>query len=271
LQTLPFWQGWGAVGLCGLLAAVVALSLRRPGRSAAVAAWAAAAVLATISFPLHLLFEIPAGLAGRPTDWLDLGNRGLLLAGAALLAATATAVPHQRSRPGASGPRPVPTSMRRWVHAAVAIPVLGWTVPHGLWVMGVPFGIEADTLADATQDLSTPTGLAIAVVPGLASLLTLGLAERWGQVFPRWLPYLAGRQVPRLLALIPACLVAIALIFYGLLGTGIMIGALLNGTLSRAELIEGWAVAGTLLVFLGWGVCLGMAAWGYHRITRTER
>ena len=270
LQTLPFWQGWGAVGLCGALAAVVALSLGRRGRITAMATWAASIVLATISFPLHLLFEIPAGLAGRPTDWLDLSNRGLLLVGAALLAATAAAAgPDHRSRPGADRPRPVPTSLRRWVNAAVAIPLLGWTVPHGLWALGVPFGIAADTLTEAAHDISTPMGLAIAVVPGLAGLLTLGLAQRWGQVFPRWLPYLAGRRVPRLLALIPACLVAVALTFYGLLGTAIMIGSLLNGTLSRADLVEGWAAAGTLLVFLGWGVCLGMAAWGYHRITRT--
>jgi hypothetical protein len=266
LQTLPFWQGFGAVGLCVLVAVVVALSRRRAGR---IAATAACVALVALSFPLHLLFEIPAGLAGRPTDWRDLGNRVLLLAGAALLAAAVAATrPEQPRKTVASGPKPAPLSLRRWACAAVVIPVLGWTVPHGLWALGVPFGIAADTLTEARNDLSSSTGVALAVVPGLASLLALGLAQRWGQVFPRWVPFRAGCPVPRLLALIPAAVVAVALIFYGLLGGAIMIAALVNGTLSRADLFEGWAVAATLLVFLGWGICLGMAAWGYHRLTR---
>jgi hypothetical protein len=51
LVRLPFWQGWGAVVLCGALAMVAALPILRPGRAAAVAAWTACAALVVMSFP----------------------------------------------------------------------------------------------------------------------------------------------------------------------------------------------------------------------------
>jgi hypothetical protein len=34
------------------------------------------------------------------------------------------------------------------------------------------------------------------------ALLTLGLTHRWGEIFPGWLPFLAGKQVPPALAII---------------------------------------------------------------------
>lgn len=40
-------------------------------------------------------------------------------------------------------------------------------------------------------------------------MLTLGLIQRWGEVFPRWMIGLRGRRVPPMLAVIPAALVAV--------------------------------------------------------------
>ncbi|GAA3751345.1 hypothetical protein GCM10022225_39680 [Plantactinospora mayteni] len=290
LATLPFWSGWGAVLLCALLVVVAGMAtltaggnrpagstrsgeplgrFLRSGRTASVGAWAAAAALVVLSFPGHLLFEIPMGLAGRPTDWPDLLGRLLLLGGGLSFAATAaSATDRGYARPGPPGPRPVPGWTRRWTYAACLLPTLGFTVPHACWLLGIPLGIPADELRRAVEDIGLLPGLLLTLAPMLGGLLTLGLAARWGQVLPRWLPGLAGRRVPPTLALAPAGVVAVALTAYGLIGLAMLTEALATGATNWAELRSGWAVAGTELVFLAWGIALGVAAVGYFRTTR---
>jgi hypothetical protein len=58
--------------------------------------WAAAAAVGIAAFPLHLLFEVPAALVGRPSDWRDLLGRLALVTGAVLLAGLANAVGRRR-------------------------------------------------------------------------------------------------------------------------------------------------------------------------------
>lgn len=36
------------------------------------------------------------------------------------------------------------------------------------------------------------------------ALLTFGLVRPWGEVLPRWIPFVGGDRVPRLAAIIPA-------------------------------------------------------------------
>lgn len=268
---LPLWQDWGAVGLCGVLVAVAVRAARRGDRAAGVGAWVACAALVTLSFPMHLLFEIPAGVAGRPTDWLDLAGRLLLLGGGLLFGATAASLGTHRCghpRPRPTGPRPVPRWVRGWAAAAAVVPVLGWTVPHTLWLLGVPLGIPPEEVTAIRRDLSPALGLAITLIPSLGGLLTLGLARPWGQLIPRWILGLAGRPVPRVLALAPAGVVAVALTSYSLISAVVIGESLLAGTVTWSQLAAGWVVAGTGLVFLGWGVALGVTALGYERVTR---
>ncbi|MGC5310027.1 hypothetical protein [Micromonospora zamorensis] len=271
VEALPFWAGWGAVGVGVALATAVVCAVRFAGRRfAATPSWAAAALLLVVAFPLHLLFEIPAAVAGRPSDWRDLGARLALVAGGVLFAGLANASGPPRP-PLAAGHRPVPRWARLWAYVAVALPVVGWAVPHALWVLDVPFGISERELDDIQHNLSTPTGVAITLVPPLAGLLVLGLVQRWGQQFPRWVPGLRGRPVPRLLALIPAGVVALALVTYGVLSVAVFVGRLATGELRWADVGEGWATAATLLVFLGWGVSLGVTTTGYALATGRVR
>ncbi|MFG1868487.1 hypothetical protein [Micromonospora arborensis] len=267
VEAVPFWSGWGAVGIGVVLAVVVVCAVRFSGRSAATASWLAAALLLLVAFPLHLLFEIPAALTGRPSDWRDLGARLALVIGGVLFAGLANAA-GPRHGPVLPGYRPVPRWTRLWAYVAVALPVVGWAVPHGLWVLGVPFGISASKLDDIQRTLSTQTGVAITLVPPLAGLLVLGLVQRWGQQFPRWVPGLRGRRVPPLLAVVPAGLVALALVTYGVLSVAVFVGQLRAGDLPWSDVWDGWAVTATLLVFLGWGVSLGIATTGYTLTTR---
>ncbi|MEU8283278.1 hypothetical protein AB0C01_02815 [Micromonospora sp. NPDC048905] len=269
VQTLPFGAGWGALAVGVVLALVVVGAVRFPGRAATTAGWLAAALLLVTSFPLHLLFEVPAALTGRPSDWRDLGARLALLAGGIVFAGLANASGPRRG-PVTPDYRPVPRWTRRWAYVAVALPVVGWAVPHGLWVLGVPFGISARKLNDIHNDLSTSTGVAITVVPPLAGLLVLGLVQRWGQQFPRWVPGLGGRPVPRLLALIPAGTVALTLVTYGVLSSAVFVSRLFSGEMPWSEVWDGWAVTATLLVFLGWGVALGVTTAGYALSTRSR-
>ncbi|GGR12813.1 hypothetical protein GCM10010168_33220 [Actinoplanes ianthinogenes] len=267
VAVLPVWPGWGSVAVALLLTALIAAVLRFPGRATAAASWAAALLLLVAAFPLHLLFEIPAALAGRPSDWRDLGARVALAAGGVLFARLADVSGPPRF-PATPGYRPVPRWTRRWAYTAVALPIVGWAVPHGLWLLDVRFGISAQKLDEIHEGLSSLAGLAITVVPPLAGLLVLGLVQRWGQQFPRWIPLLGGRQVPRLLAVIPAAVVATALITYGLLSCAIFTNSLLTGDLTWPEVRAGWAVTGTLLVFTGWGVALAVTTAGYVLATR---
>ncbi|MCW3815886.1 hypothetical protein ONA91_15685 [Micromonospora sp. DR5-3] len=245
------------------------LAVLRAGRAAVLGAWGSCVALVALSFPGHLLFEIPAAAFGRPADWRDLVHRLLLLGGGLLLGATAASLgPRRSGRSGMAGPCPVPGWARGWAYAGCLLPVLGFTVPHVLWLMGVPFGISAAAIRAATQDIGLAAGVALTVGPALGGLLTLGLAARWGQVFPRWMPWLGGRRVPRLLALVPAGVVAVALISYGVIGICLMTEALLAGTVTWPQLRSEWAVVGTEIVFLAWGLALGVAALGYHQVTR---
>ncbi|MEV5206424.1 hypothetical protein AB0K35_02965 [Micromonospora sp. NPDC053740] len=266
---LPFWSGWGAVGVGVALAVVLGCTVRFPGTWATAGSWAAAALLLVVAFPLHLVFEIPAALAGRPSDWRDLGARLVLVVGGVLFAGLASASGPRRG-PAAVGYRPVPRWTRRWAYVAVALPVVGWAVPHGLWVLGVPIGISERELNDIERNLSTSTGVAITLVPPLAGLLVLGLVQRWGQQFPRWVPGLHGRQVPRRLAVIPAGVVALTLVTYGVLSIAVLVGQVFTGDARWSDVWDGWAVTATLLVFLGWGVSLAVTTTGYALATSAD-
>ncbi|WP_433222739.1 hypothetical protein ACQP00_24295 [Dactylosporangium sp. CS-047395] len=263
VAAVSFADGWGALGLCVALAVVIACA----DRWKAALTWAAAVLLLILAFPLHLLFEIPAGIAGHPTDWRDISGRVAMLAGGIAFAGLANAVGPPRG-PAPTEFRPAPGWARRWAYVAVALPIVGWAVPHGLWVFGVPFGISEQKLRDAEGDLSTATGVAITVVPPLAGLLVLGLVQRWGQQFPRWVPGLGGRRVPRQLAVLPAGTVAITLVTYGVLSFGVLVRQVLDGEQSWAQVRESWATVATLLVFLGWGVAVGVTTAGYVVATR---
>ncbi|MFC4020347.1 hypothetical protein ACFOW4_20715 [Micromonospora sp. GCM10011542] len=270
VETLPFWAGWGPVGVGAALAVLIVCAVRFPGRYSTAGSWAAAALLLVAAFPLHLFFEIPAALAGRPSDWRDLVARLALVTGGLLFAGLANAcAPPGAAR--AAGYQPVPRWTRRWAYTAVALPMIGWAVPHGLWMLGVPLGISQRQLDDIHHNLSTWTGVAITLVPSLTGLLVLGLIHRWGQQFPRWVPGLRGRPVPRLLAVIPAGMVALALVTYGVLSVAVFGRQVLTGDTPWSEVREGWAVAATLLVFLSWGVALGVTTAGYALVTRPRQ
>jgi hypothetical protein len=96
----------------------------------------------------------------------------------------------------------------------------------------------------------------------------LGLVQRWGEVFPRWMIGLSGRRVPLALALIPALFVSVLLIVGGI---GIwsavpqMVANMAAAGAADTEIIgEITFVLGPTLLFPVWGLALGVAALGYY-------
>ena len=68
----------------------------------------------------------------------------------------------------------------------------------------------------------------------------LGLVQRWGEVFPRWMIGLAGRRVPIALAVVPASLVSVLLIVGGIAiwsGLDQMVANLVAGGAEGMEII----------------------------------
>ncbi|MEV0645198.1 hypothetical protein AB0I28_08030 [Phytomonospora sp. NPDC050363] len=262
LATLPFTAGWGAVLLAALAVGAAGMACLRL-KAAEPALWLTSAALLVASFPGHLLFQIPAGLIGRPTDWRDIAHRTILLAGALVTAWAAVGFAKARRcpHPHVREPRR-PARWARWSsYAACAVPILGFSVPHMLWMLGVPFGASQATLDEIRTDLDPATAIALCAAPALGGLVSLGLGMRWGQV-------LFGRTIPRALALAPAAIVSAALVAYGFIGIYLMGRDLSTGAAKWADMARDWSLFGTEFVFLGWGIALSAATWGYVLATR---
>ncbi|MFI0260840.1 NYN domain-containing protein [Streptomyces sp. NPDC017056] len=148
-----------------------------------------------------------------------------------------------------------PDAARRWgrwaVYAAVAS-----TVPYDVtrlaWYFGWPLGISRDFLADmqATPGL-LEIGLGLAVASTAGGLLTRGLIGRWGEVWPRWVWWKAGKPVRPATAIVPATTVALVLIPAGLMNI-----RLFDPTM--------WGTNGPGVFWTTWGVALGAATLAYY-------
>lgn len=127
-------------------------------------------------------------------------------------------------------------------------------VPYGLarltWLTPWPiFG------AEAAADMPTRIlGLALSSGSWFALVLTIGLIRPWGEVFPRWIPFLAGRRVPVAAAAVPGGIVAAMLCFAAV---PFLMQAALGGSIEMTLIFPCWL----------WGPALALAVWGYigHR------
>ncbi|MFJ4108686.1 hypothetical protein [Oerskovia enterophila] len=138
---------------------------------------------------------------------------------------------------------------------AATIPCL-YALTRLIWVLGYPLGLDPEMYEqDAGRLVAPAVGLGLFAVVG--AVLTLGLVQRWGEVFPRWIPGLAGRRVPVALAVVPASVVAVAILPAGLS----MIKGLLE--MSTPELLANWAAFGPGVLWPLWSVALGVATAAY--------
>ncbi|MFE2555531.1 hypothetical protein ACFXGT_05760 [Streptomyces sp. NPDC059352] len=84
----------------------------------------------------------------------------------------------------------------RWaVLAAHAVPLV--TLPSGLWRLALVAGLPVtqDAELGSMNFGESAYVVSLSVVSELLAFLTLGLVRSWGEIFPRWMPFLGGRPV----------------------------------------------------------------------------
>lgn len=282
------------VALLGLSATLVALAMARAGggapgvrRGLIAFAAVAAATLALVVPDFRVLAFVayaPILVVGAPFGWpedaslLDavqwpLVNQTLLIAGGLAWAAAGVAY-HRRTREactrcgrGETATRwTTPQAAGRWgrwaVFVAVVIPVL-YATTRLAWAFGIPLGITDEFLDEMQENGMTVAGAALATMGLGGAGLTLGLTQRWGEVFPRWIPRLAGRRVPPALAIVPASLVSVLVAMAG----GMFVRLQVTGSFAKTafEFAQGqWAALAPELLWPAWGVALAAAALAYH-------
>lgn len=146
---------------------------------------------------------------------------------------------------------------------AVAVAVVSALVYPAVrlpWILGIPAGMDAASWAELqATDGAITTGIALGTAGLVGAVLMLGLVQGWGVRFPRWMVGLSGRRVPVALAVVPASLVALALVSSG---RGFVLG-IVTGAVDRADGSVGVTHLLPLLAMVPWGLALGVATAAY--------
>ncbi|RJL34254.1 hypothetical protein D5H75_07260 [Bailinhaonella thermotolerans] len=188
------------------------------------------------------------------------------------------AVTGRLARPAPSR-APARVRVAAWLLLGGLLPWAGvktvWTLGGGAlgvsardWRTGAGDAAVADATAAAGVDFTV-------LVAAAGAFLALGLLYPWGQVFPRWTPFLAGRRVPRALPLVPAWLTALTLAPYGcaLLAYAALAAAGVLPPPAPVPPFTGpagltWMIAFGGLAFAGLGLALLAGAISYTARTR---
>ncbi len=287
--------GAPVIAALGLVGAAAALAMARTrGRGALRAAllgfaWGVAAALALAIADYRVLMAVayaPIILIGAPLGWppgvsiLDafpwpVVNQFFCIASGLLWAATAVAYGRRSrgvcgycGRTGASSGWTAPDAAARWgrwaVYVAVVIPIL-YAMTRWAWALGIPLGISEEFLREGQEIGLWWAGASLATIAVGGAILTLGLVQRWGEVFPRWIPFLAGRRVPIWLAVVPASLVSVLVTAAGLMFVRLTLTGKLGAILGEGVLsAENWAALAPELLWPLWGVALGAATLAYY-------
>jgi len=165
-----------------------------------------------------------------------------------------------------------PIQAARWgriaVYVALVVPVF-YALTRYAWALGFPLGMGEEQFRRGQESGMWIMGaLFLGNFILVGGVLMLGLVQRWGEVFPRWMIGLAGRRVPIALAVVPAALASVLLIVGGISiwsGLDQMVANLAAAGAEEME-ISGAIVfqLGPTLLFPVWGAALAAAALGYY-------
>ena len=164
-----------------------------------------------------------------------------------------------------------PEHAARWgriaVYVSIVVPVY-YAITRYAYALGIPLGISEKYLRIGQESGMWNMGLSMAHFGLVGAVLTLGLVQHWGEVFPRWMIGLAGRRVPIALAVVPASLASVLLIVGGIAiwsGLDQMVANLVAGGAEDMEIIGAVIFElGPTLLFPVWGVALAVATLGYY-------
>ena len=225
--------------------------------------------LTTELFDWDAFKELGEGLAGVPEK---VGPRPLVVFGAFVLGAGWAVLgirglrsSHGRcvrcGRPGAwwTGPEAA-GRWGFWATIVAALCPLPYAMPRLTWLLPDPVGIGADRVH--TEPGIRLFGLGLGVIALAAGIATLGLIRPWGEIWPRWVPFVAGRPIPIKAAVIPGT-GATALL---LVGSASLFQLSWTADASTLENIVGHLL---LLPFPLWGASLALATAAYYYRRRT--
>lgn len=165
-----------------------------------------------------------------------------------------------------------PDNAARWGRIAVYVAMVA-PVFYGLtryaWALGIPLGLSEELFRRGQESGMWFSGaFFLGSFCLVGALLMLGLVQRWGEVFPRWMIGLAGRRVPIALVVVPAALASVLLIVGGVTIWFDLPQMVAN---SAAAGSQGTALVGEIIFQLGptllfpvWGVALAVATLGYY-------
>lgn len=150
----------------------------------------------------------------------------------------------------------------RWGRPAAAVafvvPMI-YAATRWLWALGFRLGIDPEQYREGQDSGLWLAGAALATAGALGAILTLGLVQRWGEVFPRWMIGLRGRRVPPMMAVVPATLVSILVTSAGVMYIRIVLVDGIDGK---------WATHAPEMLWPLWGAALFVAAMSYHQRRR---
>jgi hypothetical protein len=165
-----------------------------------------------------------------------------------------------------------PDQAARWgriaVYVAMVAPIL-YTLTRYAWALGFPLGMNEERFRSGQESGIWVVGaLFLGTFILVGAILMLGLVQRWGEVFPRWMIGLAGHRVPIALAVVPASLASVLVIVGGIgIWSGLtqMVANLVATGADDREIIGAVIFElGPTLLFPVWGVALAVAALGYY-------
>lgn len=285
--------GAPVIAILGLVGAVVALTLANtrgrgfPRVVLLAFAWTTAATLALLLPDYRVLVAVayaPLFLIGAPFGWLPgasfldivpwpVVNQFLCIGGGLLWAMAAVAYQRRtrdacgncgRTGTGTGWITPATAAQwGRWTTAvAVIIPLL-YAGTRWAWALGIPLGISEELLREGQTSGLWVAGAGLATLAVGGAILTLGLTQRWGEIFPRWIPLLGGNRVPIWLAVVPATLVSVLVTTAGLMFVRLQLTGFFGETF--AFIGEGdWAAIAPELLWPVWGATLGAATLAYY-------
>lgn len=164
-------------------------------------------------------------------------------------------------------------------HTPEVSPALYWTakaaaltlLPSGLWRIAIAFGWDSGFAEGEQLHPSNFPGpasfylIGLSVFAELLGLLSLGLVQRWGEVLPRWLPWLGGRRIPTMAAVIPASLGALAVTAITVLGAFTWSDPGNMGDPAAPHGTKGLIMTAAYAPLLLWGPLLAIVTVAYYR------
>ncbi|MFF8289005.1 hypothetical protein ACF068_07185 [Streptomyces sp. NPDC016309] len=219
--------GWGVVAV-GSLAAVACGAVARWGPRPALRAvlWVACVLVAIAAF--GLLMDVITVLFGQGVDSRLAATHHLWAAAGVLLLAATVRSTHRSPAVAVAPPPSAGSGTAQLAASAGTLAFVPYAVMKLTWVSGGTFaGITGEEML-AISRRNGASGIwltleswgldATVLLAALGVFLLWGLVRPWGQVFPRWTPWLRGRRVPRWLPLAPAAIGAATLAPYGVFG-----------------------------------------------------